>query len=376
MMEATPKTLILCVDQDNDVGKWTGVATPIIGKENTIQAATNLAIADPEEADANAMFGAVRILNRITIDHPDEEFQIATITGTSNGGIEADRKMMKELSDVLRQFPADGLILVTDGFVDDSLKPIIQSRIPITSVQHIVVKHSERIEETYLIFFKYLKMLIDDPYYSRIALGVPGVLLIIFGFLLASNQLQNAGLAVTFVIGIVLFVKGFGIYNRALEFKPILPPPETQIIFVSRLIGAVVVLVGAYQGVVGAASALPNNTQPLWDLTYWAGEIPALVANFILTGVDLIVFGVLVAFIGSAVFYFLQKDEKLGNNIIGAIVAFWMRNILPEAAQVFLNPKIRITITSPLVIYTLASISSTILAVALIYRHYKKLPFT
>jgi len=174
----------------------------------------------------------------------------------------------------------------------------------------------------------------------------------------------------------VLFVKGFGIYNRALEFKPILPPPETQIILVSRLIGAVVVLVGAYQGVVGAASALPINPPPLWNLTFWVGEIPILVANFILTGVDLIVFGVLVAFIGSAVFYYIQKDEKLGNNIIGAIVAFWMRNILPEAAQVFLNPKIRITLTSPLVIYTLASISSTILAVALIYRHYKKLPFT
>jgi putative membrane protein len=227
-MDVTSKTLILCVDQDNDVGKWTGVTTPIIGKGNTIEAATNLAIADPEEADANAMFGAVRILNRMTHDHPDEEFQIATITGTLNGGVEADRKMMKELADVLRQFPADGLILVTDGFVDDSIKPIIQSRIPITSVQHIVVKHSERIEETYLIFFKYLKMLVDDPYYSRIALGVPGVLLIIFGFLLASNQLQNAGLAVTFVVGIVFFVKGFGIYNRALEFKPILPPPETQ----------------------------------------------------------------------------------------------------------------------------------------------------
>ena len=50
------------------------------------------------------------------------------------GGVVADRKMIKELNIVLEEFNANGVILVTDGFADQELVPIIQSRIPITSI--------------------------------------------------------------------------------------------------------------------------------------------------------------------------------------------------------------------------------------------------
>lgn len=375
-MADKPKTLILCVDQDNDIGKKAGVATPIVGKDGIIQAATALAICDPEEADSNAMFGAVKILNQMVEKYPAEEFQIATIAGSQSGSIEADRKIVVELGEVLGQYPATGIVLVTDGFADDILLPILQSRVPITSVQHVVVKHSERIEETYIVFFKYLRMLIDDPYYSRIALGVPGVLLIIFGFLTALNQLQNAGLAVTFVLGIVFFAKGFGFYDRLVLYRPRLPHPEQQLIFASRLVGSVLVFVGAYQGIDGIAVALPPVVQPLIDISWWAGQVPSLLAAFIIKGVDMITVGIMVAIIGSGVNYYLHKDERFTNNIVSSIMAFWMWLIALASAEVLLNPKMKITLTSPLVIYTFLSIATTIIAVAAIYRRYKRLPFT
>ena len=198
-MPKTDKTLILCIDGDNDIGIKAKVVTPIVGRQTNLESATILAVSDPEEADANAMFGAIKLYDQLLGQYPDESFEVATIAGSSMGGVEADRKMVKELSEVLKAYKANGVILVTDGFSDEELVPIIQSRIPITSIHHVVVKHSERIEETYAVIFRYMKMLIEDPYYSKVSLGVPGILLLIFGFLTASNQLENAGMVMAFV---------------------------------------------------------------------------------------------------------------------------------------------------------------------------------
>jgi putative membrane protein len=375
-MAAKAKTLILCIDQDDDIGKKATVQTPVIGVDENKEAAANLAVADPEEADSNAMFGAVKLYNELTAKYPEEEFQVATVAGASTGGVEADRKIVAELQTVLTNFPATGIVLVTDGFADDVLKPIIQTRVPITSVHHVVVKHSERIEETYAVFGRYLRMIFDDPYYSRFALGVPGVLLLIFGFLIASNQLQNAGLAVVFVVGFVLFLKGFGIYDRITNIKPKLPPPEEQIIFVSRIIGVLVALVGAYQGTSSAALLVPTPIEPLWNWAWWVGVLPIFVSVFLMKGIDLIILGVMVALVGGGVYHYLRKDERLGQSIVSLNLTIWVRFILIESAQILQNPEAQLSVFSPLIFYTVASIVTTITIVFLMYRRYKRLPFT
>ena len=375
-MAVKAKTLILCVDQDDDIGRKAMVQTPVIGVDSNKAAAADLAVADPEEADSNAMFGAVKMYNELTKKYPGEEFQVATIAGASSGGVEADRKMVAELQAILANFPATGIVLVTDGFADEFLKPIIQTRVPITSVHHVVVKHSERIEETYAVLGRYLRMIIDDPYYSRFALGVPGVLLLIFGFLIASNQLQNAGLAVTFVVGFVLFLKGFGIYDKITNIKPKLPPPEEQIIFASRIIGVLVALIGAYQGASSASFLVPTPIEPLWSWAWWASVFPKFVSVFFLKGIDLIILGVMVALTGGGVYHYLRKDERLGQSIVSINLAIWIRFILIESSQILQNPEAPMTVFSPLIFYTVASIITTIIIVFLTYRRYKRLPFT
>ena len=59
--ELTPleKILIICVDRDDDLGSKGDVRTPLIGRKAVLRAAVRLAIKDPEEADANAMFDAI-----------------------------------------------------------------------------------------------------------------------------------------------------------------------------------------------------------------------------------------------------------------------------------------------------------------------------
>ena len=367
---AKEQTLILCIDGDNDIGIKTKIATPLIGRQTNLESATSLAISDPEEADANAMFGAIKLYDQLSKKYPDESFEVATIAGSGKGGVEADRKMVKELGVVLKEYPAGGVILVTDGFSDEELVPIIQSRIPITSINHVVVKHSERIEETYAVIFRYLKMLVEDPYYSRVSLGVPGILLVIFGFLTASNQLENAGMVMAFVMGLILLLRGFGWDQRLVELRPRLPPTDRWINIASTGLGGIVALVGFIQGIDYAWSIIPLPVQPFWVLSYWASNSADILGAFTIHGADMITLGIGIAILGDGISTFVQDrdDTRVWTNVIGLIFLFWMRPIVIEASKVLRNPGTEITLLSPLILYTVAGALTTIIAVTWIYR--------
>ena len=377
-MAEPDRTLILCIDSDDDIGIKGSVKTPIIGREANIQAATKLALSDPEEADANAMFGAVKLYDKLMKDYPDEAFEIATIAGSGKGGVEADRAMVRELGRVQKQFVADGVIIVTDGFADEELVPIIQSRIPITSIHHVVVKHSERIEETYAVIFRYLKMLVEDPYYSKVSLGVPGILLVIFGFLMASNQLENGGMVVAFVMGIVLVLKGFGWDSKLAELEPRLPPPDRWINIITTGLGGIVFIIGIVRGLDSAWNIIPLPIAPFWDLTYWATNSADLIGAFISKGTDMVTLGHGIAIAGDGISTYVQnkEDPKVWSNMIGILVLLWMRPISIEASHIIRNPGVTITVFSPLIIYTVLGVITLTLFVTWVYRRHGRELFT
>ena len=66
------KVLILCIDRDDDLGIKTPIRTPVIGLKNCQNAAIKLALSDPEEADANAIFAERSAVLR----HPDRKLVI------------------------------------------------------------------------------------------------------------------------------------------------------------------------------------------------------------------------------------------------------------------------------------------------------------
>lgn len=371
------RTLILCIDIDDDIGKKANVKTPILSRAQNLEAAGILALADPEEADANAMFGAVRIYDNLLEKYPKEHYQIATISGSALGGINADRKIVMELESILKEFMATGIILVTDGYSDEAVIPLIQSRIPINSIQHIVVKHSERLEETWAVIFRYLKQMVTDPYYSKISLGVPGVMLIVVGVLQIFNQLQNAGMILTFVIGLVLLIKGFGWEEKLNIVKMRLPTPDRQITAASSSFGFILILVGGIKGISNAWKYLPSPA-PLWweDFAWWIQQSPSILGRFMLVAVDLIVIGIMAALIGGIAANYIKKDPKIWQNVVGIIVTFWSRFIALESARVLIDPDKIIAPFSPLVLYALAGVLSTIISVFLIYGSDRKLYFS
>jgi len=330
------RILILCVDRDGDLGAKAEIKTPIVGRDENLDAAVTLALRDPEEPDANAMFEAVRVFDRLKNEKkPDETVQIASISGSEFGGVGADRKIAEELKSLLDSFPASEVVLVTDGYTDEAVLPLIQSRVPVSSVRRIVVKHSERIEETAALLSRYLKTLANNPRYSRIALGVPGLLLLILSVLSIFNLLSLFWLVFIFVLGIIMLFKGFGVDKAAMDFyrwtQEYTPPPlPVQISNFAAIAGALCAVVGIY---LGWASVAGGITSPP-DLAGWVSILPQIAGFFIQGAMNLMVIGICVILFGRAIRLYFQRDSKLLRNAALIVIVAWSRQILDATSDV------------------------------------------
>ncbi|MEM2463534.1 MAG: DUF373 family protein [Candidatus Bathyarchaeia archaeon] len=364
--EEQKRILILCVDRDGDIGAKTEIKTPLIGREGNLNAAVALALKDPEEPDANAMFEAIRLYDRLTSEsEPEEVFEVATISGSELGGVGADRKIVAELSDVLKVFPADEVILVTDGYSDEAVLPLIESRVPVSSVRRIVVKHSESIEETAALFTRYFKMIVENPRYSRIALGLPGILFLILGVLAIFGLVHYYLMAFIIVLGAYMFVKGFGVdraakrvYTWMKEYSP--PPLPVQISAFSAIAGLLCVGIGVYLGLNAV------NEQNL-DWSNWLSILQA-VGAFIKDSKDLVVIGVCLALTGRAIRWYFERDVRLLRNAALIVLIGWSRQILEAVSVILNNPKAGYeTLIFSIVIGILISVAS-ILVILVIHR--------
>ena len=161
------KTLILSVDRDDDLGRKAGIRGPVIGRNENLNAATSLALADPEDSDANAIFAAVSLYDRLKKDGKDVE--IATLTGHENVGMKSDEIIAKQLDEVLKVVKPENAIFVSDGSEDEYILPIITSKVPVIHMRKVIVKQSKNIESTYYIIMKALK---DKKMMKRILMPV------------------------------------------------------------------------------------------------------------------------------------------------------------------------------------------------------------
>ena len=335
------RILILCVDRDGDLTTKAEIKTPIVGRKENLDAAVTLALHDPEEPDANAMFEAVRTYDRLASEaRPEEVFEIATLSGSEHGGVKADRKVVAELGELLGSFPASEVILVTDGYSDEAVLPLVESRVPVSSVRRLVVKHSESIEETAAVFSRYLKMLLEDPRYSRYALGLPGLLIVILGVLSLFNLVSVFWIIFVFVLGAFLLGKGFGVdraakklYRWGKEYSP--PPLRVQISGFAAIAGFICVVLGVYLGWTTAAA----NTGNPANTAEWLGLLPKITGYFIKDSITLIVVGFCVALLGRAIRWYLERDPRLLRNGALIVSIAWSRQIFDGTADVLTSPE-------------------------------------
>ena len=153
--------LVIAIDRDNDLGRKTGIRSPVIGRAANVKAALELGLADPEESDTNTMLAAIRTYDQLLKD--DKVVEVVTICGDVRVGTKSDMKIANTLDQVIVKTKASRAILVSDGAEDRELEPIIRSRLRIDSTRMVVVQQSRPIEDTlYTIVHK-----MEDPKIQR-----------------------------------------------------------------------------------------------------------------------------------------------------------------------------------------------------------------
>src|ERR687887_628134 len=120
---AHSKVLVLCIDRDDDIGSKGGIETPIVGAVKTY-----------EELVSKGYTA-----------------EVAVVAGKFNRGVEADEKISLEVKSILEKYHADGAVIVSDGEDDETVLPVIQSRVQVISVQRIIIRHSRSVEYSYAV---------------------------------------------------------------------------------------------------------------------------------------------------------------------------------------------------------------------------------
>jgi len=188
------RTLVISVDRDDDLGKKAGIRGPVVGRKEVLTAALRLGIADPEESDTNAILGALHLHDQLKEQaEGTDEVDVAVLTGDERVGVR-------------EKFQPDRGMLVTDGAEDESILPLLQSRLHIDHVQKIIVRQSKGIEGTYY----YLTKAIEDEKWRARLLVPLSVVLILLGL---GMILPNGGVIIgmmPLLIGIYLMAKGLG----------------------------------------------------------------------------------------------------------------------------------------------------------------------
>jgi putative membrane protein len=238
------RTLVLSVDRDDDIGFKGNIESPVIGRSACLAAANTLGLADPEDSDVNAIFQAVKIYDELKAD--GEDVEVAVIAGNHMHMIEGDRKIASSLDFVIQQTGASNCILVTDGAEDEYVLPIIQSRIPVTSIRRVVVSQIPNLEGTYYI----IKKLLNDPKVSRMVLVPIGLAMLLYAATYLLGAPQIAIVLVVGAIGTYFLYRGIGLDDILRGFVNALQTSLTRgrFSFVTYIAGILLIIIGIVMG--------------------------------------------------------------------------------------------------------------------------------
>ncbi|MFT4890971.1 MAG: putative membrane protein [Halobacteriales archaeon] len=204
--------VVFCVDLDDDLGRKTGIETPVIGEEAVEEAAVALATADPEDSDVNVLFEGLHIARGVT----GESVTVAAVTGNERGDVSANREVGQEVDEVLASLTTGEnvrCIVVTDGAQDESVVPVIRSRVTIDGVRRVVVRQAQDLESMYYT----IKQVLNDPETRGTILVPLGMLLLIYPLWVIVNALEvvNGALPAA-VLGLASGVMGLYVLSRGI----------------------------------------------------------------------------------------------------------------------------------------------------------------
>jgi len=214
LVSAAEKLLVLAVDYDDDLGR-VGIETPVIGFDNVLKVAQKYALERPEDADTNTLFTALKVYRELKEEN--DAVEVAVIAGHEKGGSKAGVRLRSQAEEVIKLSNATSVVLVLDSAEDEFVIPVISSIAKILSIERVVVEQLRGVEETYILLGRYLRKAIEEKRFSRVMLGVPGILLLSY-VLISLTPMSAYAFSVTLaILGLILVLKGFGITDSVVK---------------------------------------------------------------------------------------------------------------------------------------------------------------
>jgi putative membrane protein len=353
------RILVLCIDRDDDIGSKGGIKTPIVGRDHCINAGTRLAIEDPEDSDANAIFGAIKTYEELIAKGYNSE--VALVAGKFNRGVEADEKISLEIQNILTKYKADAAVLVSDGEDDETVIPIIQAMIPLISIQRIIIKHSRSVEYSYAVLGRYIKMLVYDPRYSKFFLGVPGALLVASGLATVFGLTREAIALALSILGGAFIIRAFDIDKALVSLGR--PTPTAFIKIFSAFAGVLIILASVANGV---SSIPPEAITPNMGVMNILKD-RVIVGSFVHGTITLLWIGIATIFVGTLLSNWFKGSVTAMSDILRLVVLALLYFPILQFTSVLTERTNPFTLISSLLI----GLATTLVAATFLFQYFR-----
>ena len=354
------KLLVICIDRDDDLGRKTGIPTPVVGRNACIEAAQRLALEDPEDADSNSIFFAVKTYEDLV--SKGYKTQVVVVTGVENRGVQADEKVASEIKSVLKKFSANGAVIVSDGEDDEMVIPVIQSVIPVISVQRVVMQVSRTIEHSYAVFGKFLKLVMYNPKYSKFFLGVPGILLLIGGIGAVTGYNAEIFAVLVTILGGAFLIRAFDIDKAWSNWAK--PTPEGFTRMFTLITGIILIAASVPAGITTVSPEnIPSN---LGTINLITDEI--VIGQFVSGMIPFLWIGVGMIFVGTLFNNWLHRKLKHISDILRVIVLVSLYPTIYQFTNILIYEESSFSLLLPLV----AGFGATAASATLLIRRYRK----
>jgi len=357
---ASNKILVICIDRDNDVGEKAGIITPVIGRDACIEAAQRLALEDPEDADSNSIFAAIKTYEDLV--SKGYETEVVVVAGLDSRGVHADEKILKETKKTLEVFSANGAVIVSDGEDDESVIPVIQNVLPVISVQRVVMKVSRSVEYSYAVFGKYLKMIAFDSKYSKFFLGVPGMLLLIGGVAAVLGYTTEITAVLASILGGAFLIRAFDVDRAVSHWAK--PTPMGFIRIFTMVAGVLLILSSVPAGINAIDEELLSTEFEV--LSVISNKI--IIAQFVSGALPMLWIGLGAIFAGILLSNWMggiprQISDTLRIVVLGALypTVYQFTNIMIKGDNSF-------TLIPPL----LGGLAATLISATILFKKYRK----
>ncbi len=354
------KLLVICIDRDNDVGEKAGILTPVIGRDACIEAAQRLALEDPEDADSNSIFAAIKTYEDLI--SKGYKVEVITVAGVKDRGVQADEKILAETRKVLEVFPANGAVIVSDGEDDESVIPVIQNVLPVVSVQRVVMKVSRSVEYSYAVFGKYLKMIAYDSKYSKFFLGVPGILLLIGGVATVFGYTAEIFAVLVSILGGAFLIRAFDIDRAWSSWSK--PTPMGFIRIFTMVAGILLILSSVPAGISTVDSELIESNSEFIDKI----SDKIIIGQFVTGALPILWIGMGAIFAGTLLSNWIGGIPRQISDILRIIVLVSLYPTIIQFTNIMIFDESSFTLIPPL----LGGLAVTLISATILFKKYRK----